>query len=570
MNSIPACVGLCLAAIFMPTLSGQAPASLAAEELRAVPTFACVGLYWRTPDGAADQPCHVYFRAAGQSAWREALPLWFDAQEHAGLPERSREYRGSIVGLDAGTAYEIKLVSPRPGRERRLTARTWEENFRIARTVALPEKLEGTYTIRDGGSESEGYVLYTSPPHARTLVDGRGVDDVNLRIEASHVIVRGLDLKNARRHGIDLGAVEHVVIEDCGISGWGENLDDGWGRNFDSAIHHENPDDTPRVLRRIVIQNNRLHHPRSNANSWLQRRASRDGSRHPIGPQAISFINADGEIVIRHNEIFSDFAHMFNDAMGEYHNFGHAGFPGRDSDIYGNRISHCWDDGMELEGANMNVRCWANVIDWTFIGIGGATTSLGPCYIFRNVYLHSRRGPGDDAESYKGQAFLKLGADPQNADFARGRIYVFHNTVLQPAPWGGSVETSGATRGLHLTGPDKHQTNIVSRNNVFWLRAATGTAVYDGQRSPENDFDHDLSNGVTEAVAGSEAAGRRATPEFGAPLDPRRPWTLALAAGTPGDDAAVALPNFNDAFAGAGPGMGAFEAGLPVPVDFPR
>lgn len=558
--------------VLLGILSGRAfagPEPAGEERAHAVPTFACVGLYWRTPLGGANQPCRVYYRPAERTNWSEAMPLWFDAADHSGAPEHSREYRGSIVGLEPATTYEIRLVLNGLDHERRLTVRTWDERFKIARTVTLPERIDGAYVIRDGGSATEGYVLYTSPAGVRTLIDGRGEAEINLRVEASHVIVRGLDLRGARRHGIDLGAVDHVVVEDCDISGWGENLDDGWGRNFDSAIHHATPDGAPRVLRRLVIQNNRLHHPRSNANSWMQPRESRGGSRHPVGPQAISLINADGEIVIRHNDIYSDFEHMFNDAMGEYHNFGYAGFPGRDSDIYGNRVSHCWDDGIEIEGANLNVRCWANVIDWTFDAIGCATTSLGPCYVYRNLYLHSRKGPGSDAESYRGQCFLKLGADLKNAHLARGRIYVFHNTVLQPPAWGGFGATSGAARGLHLTGPTKHQTNIVSRNNVLWLRDATGTAVHDGQRSPENDFDHDLSNGVAEARPGSEVAGLRATPQFSAPIDLRRAWTVTLATAAPGRDQAVAIPNFNDEYAGAGPDMGALEAGRSVPGDFP-
>src|SRR6185295_13359137 len=38
----------------------------------------------------------------------------------------------------------------------------------------------------------------------------------------------------------------------------------------------------------------------------------------------------------------------------------------------------------------------------------------------------------------------------------------------------------------------------------------------------------------------------------------------ALAAGTPGFDGAVRIPNFNDAFVGAGPDVGAAEAGAPA------
>lgn len=36
------------------------------------------------------------------------------------------------------------------------------------------------------------------------------------------------------------------------------------------------------------------------------------------------------------------------------------GFAGADSDVYGNRIEGCWDDGLEMEGGGCNVRVWGN------------------------------------------------------------------------------------------------------------------------------------------------------------------------------------------------------------------
>ncbi len=551
-----------------PAVGAESPPP--AAPAAAVPTFNSIGLYWKPAQGGKSTACEVSYRVAGTDAWRPALPLWFDDNDHEGLPEHSQEYRGSIVGLAPDTAYEVKLVLAGTGQETTLQTRTWNEVFKVAKVVTLPDRLDATYTITEGGNARDGYVLYLPPDDRQTVSDVKGTADVNLRVDASYVIVRGVELKGARFHGIELGAVTDVVIEDCDISGWGENLEDGWGRDLDSAIYHKTADGQPRTLRRIVIQNNRLHHPRSNSNSWLQARAIRKGSKHPSGPQGITFINAAGEIVVRYNHIYSDFEHMFNDGMGEVHNFGYAGFPGRDSDVYGNFVSHCWDDALELEGANMNVRCWANVIDWTFMGVGGATTTLGPNYIFRNIYVHSRRGGGSDEAAYKGQSFLKLGAGPRDERLARGRIYVFHNTTLQPEPWGGQTDTSGAANGLHLTAKDKHQINIVSRNNAFWLRADRGTVAYDPQRAPENDFDYDLANSPADAVAGSESHGLRAVPKFGAPLDTSRPWSVALASDSAGHDQAVPLPNFNDDFAGKGADMGALEDGKPLPAWFPR
>ena len=47
----------------------------------------------------------------------------------------------------------------------------------------------------------------------------------------------------------------------------------------------------------------------------------------------ICFKGGKGEYVIRYNRIHSDLDHMFNDSMGEVHNFGYDGFPNRDSDF---------------------------------------------------------------------------------------------------------------------------------------------------------------------------------------------------------------------------------------------
>ncbi|WP_309006605.1 right-handed parallel beta-helix repeat-containing protein [Pelagicoccus sp. SDUM812005] len=529
-----------------------------------MPTFDCIGLRWAPKEGASDVVCSVRYREKGTSEWREALPLWFDDYVHEEAPQYRDEYRGSIVGLRDGTRYEVELSLESGLARERIEVETWSSDFKIARVVTLPERLEETLTIREGGNPKDGYVLYQAS-EGGTVIDGRNRDDANVRVEANFVILRGLTLVGAARHGVHLGKVQNVVVEDCDISGWGQDLDDGWGRNFDSAIFHETKDGEEKTLQRIVIQNNRMHHPRSNSNSWMQARESRNGSRHPIGPQAISFINGEGEIVIRHNRIYSDWDHMFNDAMGEWHNFGYGGFPVRDSDIYGNWVSHCWDDGLEIEGANLNVRVWGNVIDSTFGAIATAGTSVGPCYIFRNIYLRSRKGP----DSYRGQFFLKLGGEPRSEPYAQGRIYVFHNTILQPEPWEGTSESSGAQAGLKLSTGKKVQVNIQSRNNILWLRHDTGHAIYDGQLSERNDFNYDLYNGKVLGHESSQSEGIVGVPVFAEPLREGAGWALPLAEDSPGFGEAVVLPNFNDDYSGEGPDMGAIESGKPLPDFFP-
>src|SRR5438094_6953 len=94
----PIGIPMLLGALALAPAANQSPAVPAS----AVPTFECIGLYWSPEAGSASTECTVRYRAKSTRAWREALPLWYDA--------RNKEYRGSIVSLRPGTTYEIRLA----------------------------------------------------------------------------------------------------------------------------------------------------------------------------------------------------------------------------------------------------------------------------------------------------------------------------------------------------------------------------------------------------------------------------------------------------------------------------
>src|SRR6185369_10674696 len=170
-------------------------------------------------------------------------------------------------------------------------------------------------------------------------------------------------------------------------------------------------------------QKNRIHHPRTDSNSWGEYRAKYSTS-HPSGPQGIYLIHGAGHYVIRYNDIYSDLDHMFNDAMGGDENFSDNGFPNRDSDIYGNRLGNAWDDAIESEGGNNNVRIWGNYIDQTATGVASSSTYFGPLYIFRNVYNRSRK---DSTVALDSDDRLYFGKAGSVAPWGGGRRYYFHN-----------------------------------------------------------------------------------------------------------------------------------------------
>ena len=539
------------AALLLGLPAAAAPAAAAtsttsttsAPEL--VPTFSAVGVYWSPAGAGASTTATVRYRALGAASWTRGADLWFDGRALAGRP---REYRGSVVGLEAGTTYEVELALE--GTSTRAAARvsTWSESFPIARTVELPARSTSPVELSLTGSP-KGYVLVTGPGGGPATIDLGGRGDHGLLLTgSSYVVVRALTITGAKHHGIRLGAstdddVHDVVLEGNTVRGWGTPDASGFGTPMDSAVYSNTS-----ALTRVVIQGNRLGPPATTANSWKQKH---DGSKHPAGPQGISLRRGSGQHVIRYNDVVGDAEHHLNDGMGATANFSHRGFPGPDSDVHGNYVAYTWDDGIEAEGGGMNVRVHDNYLTEVYHAFGMSPVSLGPLYAYRNVQDVSR----DAAGATRGQAMFKMGGSSAHNG---GRTYLLHNTALKPSggPQNRKAVEAGDGRVLRST---------VSRNNVWRTGAPSGSySVSDDGRSPTNSFDFDLYNGLVRAAPGAEAHGVHAEPVHAAGwgMDPRtHAGSFALAPGSPGVDAGTPLPGLDDGWRGAAPDAGAQEVG---------
>jgi hypothetical protein len=494
------------------------------------------------------------------------MSLWFD--------KREGEYRGSIVHLEPGALVEIRLSLPGNETVETFGVRTWDEDFPIGEVVLLPEHSTETLVIDRAGSP-DGYILFTHAPGSSATIDVGYASDANVKItgNSAYIILRGLTLRGSTEHGIEFtGDAHDIVIEENDISGWGTNGPAGWGGNYQSAVYAGNS----AKVERIIVQRNRMHHPRSDSNSWAEYRDDKD-TYHPAGPQAITFFNSLGNHVFRYNEIFSDFDHYFNDPIGAGSNFSFEGFPNRDSDIYGNYIANCWDDGIESEGANMNVRIWGNYIEDTFVKIAIASTSKGPLYIWRNIAGASRKSAIEDhSDNYGRGPFLKAGGETRNGTwYGSGRTYVFHNTILQPQPAPGATYFLGSGGGIIGSGGDLYE--LISRNNIF-MNYKQATTYRDNVDSCTNDWDFDLYSGRLKNDCPSRPhlsqgiqLGAGELPMYDPGNIPFDRLTglgeFALLPGAPGYDAGERIPNFNDGFKGTAPDMGAFEAGS-APMEF--
>src|SRR5260221_1926070 len=500
--------------------------------IRAVPTYEAVGLYWANPGANAGTGCEVKFRKSGDNSWTQGLAMWFDT--------RNSECRGSLVNLAPGSDYEAQFNLPGAAVTRAITFRTWANALPVANVVAVAGG--STLSVTQGGSAA-GYVVYDG---TGATLDANNAAPYNITINASYVIVRGFTLKGAQQHGILIDKNQHdVVIEDNDISGWGRTRDGTWGTDMDSGIRAICQNEE---LTRVTIQRNKIHDPRYSANSWAL--------AHPAGPQGITFSYCGGNNVYRWNEIYSTNGNHYNDGMGGEDNFSTAGFPNKDSDVYGNRVEMAWDDGLEIEGGDQNVRVWGNYLNNTGTGISSTVDSIGPLYVFRNVWNRNQFIDGVPHDQDQRQPLFK---DGSSADFGNGRRYLFHNTMLQASD-GVSQYGLGGGAGVGGTGDAQLVHNTVSMNNIYHLWKPNAM-VY--QVGSDNVFQNDMFNGSagTAVISGINAT---------ATYDTSNGWHNEaggldqVAAGTPGYDQAVRIPNFNDTFLGAAPDVGAAEAGAPA------
>jgi hypothetical protein len=512
---------------------------------QAVPTFHCLGLYWSPAGGAADKAVQVRYRAKDATQWSEALPMRYNPI--VTTEEDRADYRGSIVHLQPGTTYEVEMTLAGTSTSARLTASTWSENFPVGETVKV-ESRDVPYVITEGGK-----------PGAWRVYDGTGATiDVRhqqnscISVNASYVILRGFVLKGAGASdnlnkkpigAIDVALGHDVVIEGCDISDWGRlNPKTGFGFNCDSAVLCRNPE-----VARIVVQRCRLHHPSQDTNNWYEPKFS----THPAGPQAISFFDTAGNHVIRYNECVSDAEHKFNDAIGGGANGSYRGSPGADSDIYGNLVTHSWDDGLEVEGSGRNVRVWGNYISGAANMIANAATSIGPLYIWDNVVGRCQVTP-----ELPGYGFMKMG-NAGGVKWQTGHEYIFHNTIFAEDGW---LPTGGL-------GGNRIVTHTISRNNILHVRSAKGHSASSAAENIDDDFDYDLFNG--QVPEQHEKHGVHGEPAYaaGAGFDPQtKTGRFQLAAGSPGVEAALPIANFTGAFTGKAPDIGAHQRGEPAKI----
>lgn len=543
------------AAAYVGDLARAENAATAGKLIEELPTLRCLGVRWLIAgDDNANARVQVEYRQAGQEAWRRAMDLF--RVDSAGMrpavrpPAGQTLLAGSIFGLAEGTAYEVKLSLKDPdggGAERTLKLTTWGEPklpaggrridvrpgaLQAALKLARPGETlllhagvyEGTFRMPSG---QEGKpVAVVAAGDGEAILDGNGASNVIDGVGSRHVMLEGLSFRNAK-WAISFNGGAHVTLRRCKIT--------GCEYGFVAQNRGERQ-------QRIILIDNIMVGP----SAWPRTKGIEDAR----GVQ----LSGTGHVVC-----YNRISH-YADAVDTFSNY-----PCSSIDFYGNEISECTDDGIEMDYSEHNTRCFDNRLTNCFQGISIQPIHGGPVYVFRNALYNV------------GLETFKMHNGPSGGLF-------FHNTSVK----------AGMPLVLYTNQP---VSNCVMRNNLFV--GTTGNYAYETTAAMRNcDFDYDGFAGQwkvflkwnrarynTLADAARDApAYRHAVRVAGATLlasgvqapdDPKKHYEikvndLRLSEGSGAVDVGVVLPNINDGFRGKAPDLGAYELSGPLPHYGPR
>jgi len=486
-------------------------------EVTATATFAAIGVRvpWPATPGPRERMA-VRYRPTGTVAWQMGLPLFFCPPDH--------EFRGSIVDLQPGTAYEIECwFDEHPEKRVQTAATTWAEEVPVGEVRTLPPGTSHEpLLIRDQG-KPDAWIVYRSDPATQSVLDvGMAAPRAVVFDQAAYVMVEGLVIQGGAHSAVQVWDSHHVRVRGCDISGWGIPgirkegqprglyfTPEGGIINYHCGVH------VAGGSRQVVVERNFIHGQRGTANSWQY--------GHPYGPQGIVLDRTGGNNVVRYNDIVGSETNWWNDAIESIQNGSVNGGPYQDTDLYGNVLAFSNDDGTELDGGQINVRYYHNWICWALCGVSHAPNCSGPSYDYRNLISSL----GDERLS-SGSAF-KMGGNR----LSPGMNVIVHNTIYS---------TGGGLRSVGFgDGPDRGAYIAFSRNNLF---AGPGSGdVTNVSKDPRNDFDYDHASrgGIALGFAGEEHA-ITAKPTFVAADQ----GDFRLAPGSAGIGQACPLPGFND------------------------
>ncbi len=553
------------------------PVRLVVEE----PTLVCLGVRWYVSgDQNENAVARLSYRPKGEEAWREALPLFRvgtepEEESDARLQQRgeTREwpfemgnlFAGSVFDLEPDTAYELRVelsdpdggaatevveartravpVAPAPKRVLHVVpgdgGGTGTEADPLRGLAAANEAAragdlvlvhagvyEGTFVMTKSG-EPGAPIVWRGAGDGEAVIDAGGAERGVTTSDVHDVFYQKLSIRNSH-FGMVAHRSSNIVVQRCHF----------YGNEYGFAGTSNDP-----VMRGFYIADNLFEGP----STWPRTK----------GIESVRAVQICGEgHTVCYNRVRG-----FGDGIDIMHDT-----PNRGIDIYGNEISECTDDAIEMDYGQSNVRAFRNRITNCFEGISTQPLYGGPCYIFRNAMYNLEYTP------------FKMHNHPS------GLVFMHNTAVKTGVAW--PLYTSAFVR------------RMMSRNNLF----VGGEGNYAMEFSPEMrgcDPDYDGFAGGPFAQFGKWDEQRYDTLEElrrGAGIEKHGVWLggespfatgvtapadhkqqfglevndLRLAAGSKALDAGVVLPNVTDGYRGAAPDLGAYEHGEELPHYGPR
>lgn len=517
-------------------------------KLEVVPGFetASVYLHHCAAESESDLTAKLEFRktpAAQKSdePWQPALsPVFFPDE---------RCLRGSLVMLEEGTNYQFRLTVKNSGHTQIYSNvfRTKSSNVRVQKTIELgPKNCPLPFTPPENGSEASGYVRYVPQPGFRIEANEKLDAAVNLN-GAKFVILEGFTIRGGTRCGIQAEGAQNVRILNCDVAGFSRtgtqrvDLDGKFYLPGDDR-HAANNDCGVRILHcdSILVERCFIHDPRGTANSWFY--------SHPAGPNAI-FVGDSTSVCIRWNDFIGSDRHRWNDTIEGAANGSNWGSVRRDAEISGNYLAFGNDDGMELDGGQMNCRFCFNRTEGHLCGVSTAPCKRGPCYLYQNLFTN----PGD--------VFGLVGVGFKNnyQNIGSGTTFFLSNTIHG---YSTAFSSPGGSREEYAALERVRPFKAFARNNL----AQTGSAISaDFFRNLRSDFDWDL---FAPSCAKELNELRKKNPEMEAHallaeaiFRNETGGDFTLAENSPGKRAGVFVPNFMPMEA---PDLGALVSGTKI------
>jgi hypothetical protein len=516
-------------------------ANLKNEKLIAVPTFEACSLYFRTQDGSS--PYKTVFRKKGSDKWNKAFDLVYQEIDGA--------LRGSIVNLKEDTEYEAKLTRVKDGKTEEFTTefKTWSSNVPIAKTINVKDlPFDGHLKISDQGTK-DGWIKYTADKGFK-LKGLKGEKALILLQNARYVILENLTLEGGYRHAINVLDSQYIRILNCDISGFGRvgkqdltkdgkyYMPNGRAVNLDGGINIKDSGN-------MLVERCYIHDPRCHANAWKY--------SHPAGPEALT-IRGTGGIVLRYNDFIGSDQHRWNDAVESIGNGSFKGGPYKDSDVYGNMFAFGNDDGIELDGGQINIRVWQNKFEGFLCGISTAPCLLGPSYSFKNLIANLGDEDGKSNTGFKNGHQL----------YGLGQVFFFNNTIY------GKSNGYGNYGGDHKPNPNDKRLKGTAKNNIYNTKRLISKSILMRKNNFDNNLfwtgrpDEDLEVKLDLVTLGLEKHGIFGKPEYVDLMS----GNFALKDNSKGVDQGTVVDNFMDIYEGKAPDIGAYEKGKDIPLPY--